>query len=58
LELDLFPKVRKRSTFFRCLKNEGYNINNIIIVSHRVNVLKSNATIEEMKAIVEFYSNL
>jgi hypothetical protein len=28
LELDLFPKVRKRLTFFRCLKNEGYNINN------------------------------
>jgi hypothetical protein len=28
LELDLFPKVRKRSTFFRCLKNESYNINN------------------------------
>jgi hypothetical protein len=28
LELDLFPKTRKRLTFFRCLKNEGYNINN------------------------------
>lgn len=28
LELDLFPRKGKRSTFFRCLKNEGYNINN------------------------------
>lgn len=28
LRLDLFPKKGKRSTFFRCLQNEGYNINN------------------------------
>lgn len=28
LELCLFPKKGKRSVFFRCLQNEGYNINN------------------------------
>ncbi len=28
LMLDLFPKKGKRMTFFRCLKNEGYNIKN------------------------------
>lgn len=28
LKLDLFPKKGKRNTFFRCLRNEGYNINN------------------------------
>jgi hypothetical protein len=29
LKLNLFPSKRKRSTFFRCLRNEGYNINSI-----------------------------
>jgi hypothetical protein len=29
LQLDLFPKKGKRSVFFRCLQNEGYNINNV-----------------------------
>lgn len=28
LQLDLFPKKGKRSTYFRCLKNEHYNIKN------------------------------
>lgn len=28
LTLDLFPPTRKRQLFFRCLKNEQYNINN------------------------------
>ena len=28
IEMDLFPKRNKRQTFFRCLQNEGYNINN------------------------------
>jgi len=32
LELDLFPKKRKRNTFFRCLKNEEYDINNVQIL--------------------------
>lgn len=28
VRLDLFPKKGKRSVFFRCLQNEGYEINN------------------------------
>lgn len=37
---------------------KGYTKDNIIIVSQRANSLKSNATLEEMKRIVDFYSNL
>ena len=29
LKLDLFPSKGKRSLFFRCLQNEGYNINSV-----------------------------
>lgn len=36
---------------------KGYTKDNIVIVSHRVNKLKSNATVDEMQKIVDFYSN-
>lgn len=36
----------------------GYTVDNIIVVSHRVNQLKSNASLEEMKLIVEFYETI
>lgn len=37
--------------------NKGYTLDNIVIVSHRVNKLKSNASLEEMENIVKFYQN-
>lgn len=37
--------------------SKGYTKDNIVIVSNRVNKLKSNSTFEEMKKIFEFYSS-
>jgi len=37
---------------------KGYEPDNIVIVSNRANILKSNATIDEMKMLVEYYSDL
>jgi hypothetical protein len=45
-------------SFDRISSEKGYSIDNIIIVSNRVNTLKSNATIDEMRKIADFYSNL
>ena len=45
-------------SFDRINSNKGYEKDNIIIVSYRVNKLKSNATIDEMKKIANFFSNL
>jgi hypothetical protein len=36
----------------------GYTVDNIIIISYRANVLKNNATLEELKMIVDFYQEL
>ena len=38
--------------------NKGYTKDNIVIVSNRANTLKSNASLDEMKMLVEFYANL
>ncbi len=38
--------------------SKGYEPGNIVVISHRANTLKSNATLDEMQRIVEFYSNL
>lgn len=38
--------------------SKGYTVDNIVIVSNRVNKLKSNATLDEMYKIVQFYDNL
>lgn len=37
---------------------KGYTKDNIIVVSRRANVLKNNATIEELEKIVNFYKQL
>ena len=36
----------------------GYTRENVIVISHRANTLKRNATIEELGKIVEFYKKL
>lgn len=35
--------------------SKGYTKDNIVVVSYRANKLKSNATLMEMKQLVEFY---
>lgn len=42
-------------SFDRIDSSKGYTKDNLVIVSFRANRLKSNATFEEMAAIVEFY---
>lgn len=38
--------------------SKGYTKENIIVVSHRANTLKRNATIEELEKVVNFYKQL
>ena len=38
--------------------DKGYTKDNIIVVSQKANRLKSNATLSEMKQLVEFYEQL
>lgn len=42
----------------RISNDAGYTIDNVIIVSNRVNTLKSNATVDEMRKIADFYTKL
>lgn len=39
----------------RIIPEMGYTKGNVVVVSNRVNKIKSNATIEELKTIAEFY---
>lgn len=45
-------------SFDRIASTKGYTKDNVIIVSNRVNKLKSNSTYEEMKKIFEYYKEL
>lgn len=45
-------------SFDRIDSSKGYTVDNIIVVSYRVNKLKSNATLDEMKKITNFYDKL
>ena len=36
----------------------GYTVDNIVVISYRANVLKSNASIAEMEALVNFFKEL
>lgn len=38
--------------------SQGYEIDNIIVISNRANKLKSDASLDEIKAICEYYSEL
>lgn len=37
---------------------KGYTIDNVVVVSYRANVIKRDATLDELKRMVEFYSEL
>ena len=45
-------------SFDRIDSSKGYTFDNIVVVSNRVNKLKSNATFDEMKKIFEYYQEL
>ena len=49
------PKDNSYS-FDRIDSSKGYSMDNIIIISYRANRLKSDSTLDEMKALYEFYS--
>ncbi len=38
--------------------SKGYHIDNIIVISQKANRIKTNATLEEMEKIVNFYKSL
>lgn len=45
-------------SFDRIDSNVGYTIDNLIIVSNRANKLKNDATLDELRRIVQFYDEL
>lgn len=52
-------KVKDNSiSFDRIDSTKGYTIGNIIVVSYRVNKLKSNASLDELNKIVNYYNSL
>lgn len=52
-------KVEDNSiSFDRIDSTKGYTKDNLIVVSYRVNKLKSNSSLEEMNKIVNFYNDL
>ena len=52
-------KAQKDSiSFDRIDSTKGYTRDNLIIVSNRVNTLKANASLEEMRKITDYYENL
>lgn len=42
----------------RIRPDEGYIPGNVVIVSHRANTIKSNATIKELRTVADFYEKL
>jgi len=45
-------------TIDRINNNKGYTPDNIVIVSRRANVLKNDATMDELRRIIDFYDNI
>jgi hypothetical protein len=45
-------------SFDRIDSTKGYTKENLVIVCYRVNKLKSNASLKEMRSIVKFYNRL
>jgi len=45
-------------SFDRIDSTKGYTRDNLIVVSNRVNQLKANASLEEMRRITDFYETL
>jgi hypothetical protein len=45
-------------SFDRIDSSKGYTLDNLIVISYRANKIKSDATLSELKKIVNFYENL
>ncbi len=45
-------------SFDRIDSSKGYSVDNLIVVSHKANKIKSNASLDELKRIFEFYDKL
>ena len=45
-------------SFDRIDSSRGYTLDNLIVISYRANRLKSDATLEELEKITEFYQDL
>ena len=45
-------------SFDRIDSSKGYSVDNLIVISYRANKLKSNATLDEMRKLVNFYEQL
>lgn len=42
----------------RIESSKGYEPDNVVVISHRANILKRDATLEEMKLLYEYYSQM
>jgi hypothetical protein len=45
-------------SFDRIDSTKGYSVDNLIVISYRANKLKSNASLDEMRKILNFYEEL
>lgn len=45
-------------SFDRIDSTRGYTRDNLVVVSYRANVLKNNASLDEMRKLLEFYDKL
>lgn len=45
-------------SFDRIDSSKGYSVENVIVISYRANRLKSDATLEELRKITQFYEQL
>ena len=52
------PITKKADSTFKELSKKGYTKNNIVIVSTRANRIKSDATLDEIRKVADFYEKL
>lgn len=45
-------------SFDRIDSTKGYSRDNVIIISHRANTIKTNATLDELRRLVDYYTEL
>lgn len=59
LKVDLNRGLKDNSISYDRLDNsKGYEKDNLIVVSYRANRLKSDASLQEMRLLAEFYLNI
>lgn len=59
MKVDISRKLSDNSISYDRIDNsKGYEVDNLMILSYRANRLKSDASLQEMKLLAEFYSNV